>query len=256
MKLKLQFLIAAVFVLAFYIPAVKAQANLIFEGGNNSPLKITLQQSVTYTINNSNCAANGPLFVFDDAGDPFQGLFQPVTGTITFFINGGTAQPITTAASGSTTGIISPDDIFISGGQNTVSNGNMIVLNAGTVMTINNITAAAPANGSYTTFITDGNGTLCSNNGIATVVTAASVSVSGRVLTNGKRSLSNAVVYLTDSQGNTRTARTNSLGYYRFNDIAAGQSVTITVVSKRFQFAPQVVNVNEEMSGLNFLAEQ
>jgi hypothetical protein len=64
------------------------------------------------------------------------------------------------------------------------------------------------------------------------------------------------LVYLTDSSGDTRTARTSSLGYYRFEDIAAGQSVTITVVSKRYQFAPQVVNVNEEMSGLNFLAEQ
>jgi hypothetical protein len=53
----------------------------------------------------------------------------------------------------------------------------------------------------------------------------------------------------------TRATKTSSLSYYRFNDIAAGQSVTITVVSKRYQFAPQVVNVNEEMSGLNFLAQ-
>jgi hypothetical protein len=50
--------------------------------------------------------------------------------------------------------------------------------------------------------------------------------------------------------------RTNSFGYYRFQDIQAGQTVTVTVVSKRFQFAPQVISVNEEMSGVNFLAEQ
>jgi subtilisin-like proprotein convertase family protein len=120
----------------------------------------------------------------------------------------------------------------------------------------------AQANGTWILRVSDGCG---GDSGIVTAATldittmgttAASVSVSGRVLTNGKRGLSNALVYLTDSSGGTRTARTNSLGYYRFNDIAAGQSVTITVVSKRYQFAPQIVNVNEEMSGLNFLAEQ
>src|SRR4028118_744809 len=118
MKLYLRFLIATVFVLAIYIPVVHAQANLTFEGGNGSPLTITLQQSVTYTINNSNCSAGGPVFIFDEAGNPFLGAFLPVTGTMTFFINGGTAQPITAAASGVTTANnISPNDIFVFGAQ-------------------------------------------------------------------------------------------------------------------------------------------
>lgn len=87
------------------------------------------------------------------------------------------------------------------------------------------------------------------------VTTAASVSVSGRVITSSRRGLANAVVYLTDSGGNTRTARTTSFGYYRFNDIAAGQTVTVTVVSKVYQFAPKVLNLNEEVTQLNFLAD-
>jgi hypothetical protein len=105
----------------------------------------------------------------------------------------------------------------------------------------------------------DGNGSAIVDLGAFEYIalpTAATVTIGGRVLTNSRRGLSNALVYLTDFSGDMRTARTNSLGYYRFNDIVAGQSVTITVVSKRYQFAPQVVNVNEEMSGLNFLAEQ
>lgn len=86
--------------------------------------------------------------------------------------------------------------------------------------------------------------------------TAASVSISGRVLINSKRGLSNAFVYLTDSEGNTRTARTSSFGYYHFEGVPAGQTVVVTVVSKRFQFAPQVVNLNEEVTELNFVAEE
>jgi hypothetical protein len=48
---------------------------------------------------------------------------------------------------------------------------------------------------------------------------------------------------------------TNSFGYYRFDDIAAGQSIIISVTSKRFQFAAQVFNVTEEINELNFVSQ-
>ena len=85
--------------------------------------------------------------------------------------------------------------------------------------------------------------------------TAAGVSIGGRVLTaNGERGrgLSNAIVYLTKANGETVTRRTSSFGNYRFDDIEAGQTVTVTVVSKRHQFSPQILNVTEEVTGLNF----
>jgi hypothetical protein len=247
-------MIAAVFVLAFYIPAVQAQAKLVFSGGNGSPLTITLQQSVTYTINNSQCSVRAPFFNFDEAGNAFGS--REVTGTMTFSINGGPAQHITETGSGFSDNDVSENDIYVYGNRTTVSSGSTIVLNAGTITTIENFLDPLPANGSYATFIVNYLGNRCSENGVAMGTTAASVSISGRVLTSNRRGLSSALVYLTDSEGNTRTARTSSFGYYRFNDISAGQSVTVTVVSKRYQFALQVVNVNEEMSGLNFLAEQ
>ena len=81
--------------------------------------------------------------------------------------------------------------------------------------------------------------------------TAASVSVSGRVLV-GKRGLLNATVTLTDQNGNSRTARTSSFGYYRFDEVEVGQTYIVSVQSKRFQFATQVVSVSEELSELNF----
>jgi hypothetical protein len=86
--------------------------------------------------------------------------------------------------------------------------------------------------------------------------TAASVSVSGKVLTPDGGGLINAMIMVTDAAGNTRIARTSSFGYYRFNDVAAGQTYIFTVVSKRYQFAPQVVNVMEDLTELNFTAQQ
>ncbi len=83
--------------------------------------------------------------------------------------------------------------------------------------------------------------------------TAASVSISGRVLVAGGRGLSNALIYLTDQSGETRIARTSAFGYYHFDDLAAGQTVIMSVVSKHYQFTPQVVNVTENLSELNFV---
>ena len=49
---------------------------------------------------------------------------------------------------------------------------------------------------------------------------------------------------------------TGSFGYYRFEDVAAGETYIITAVSKRFTFtqSSQVLNINEDTEGINFLA--
>lgn len=89
----------------------------------------------------------------------------------------------------------------------------------------------------------------------AALTTAASVTVSGRVLTGKNRGVAGAVVYLTDSNGETRSARTNTFGFYRFDNVAAGQTATLEVRSKRFSFPPQAINVNADLSELNFIAQ-
>jgi hypothetical protein len=86
--------------------------------------------------------------------------------------------------------------------------------------------------------------------------TAANVSVSGRVLTANGAGLRNAVVILTDSNGNTRTARTGSFGYYNFTEVEAGRTYIFAVQSKRYQFTPQVVSVFENVSDLNFYSSE
>jgi hypothetical protein len=85
--------------------------------------------------------------------------------------------------------------------------------------------------------------------------TAASVSVSGRVLSSGRRGVSGAVVHLTKQNGEIQTTRTNTFGYYTFKDIAVGETYIINVYSKRYQFNPQVVSLTEDLSGLNFTAQ-
>ena len=82
--------------------------------------------------------------------------------------------------------------------------------------------------------------------------TAAQVSVSGRVLNASGRGISSARVFMTDTNGNIRQTRTSSFGYYNFAEIAAGETYILTVSHKRYQFAPQVVFITENMSGINF----
>ncbi|MDQ4120665.1 MAG: carboxypeptidase-like regulatory domain-containing protein [Acidobacteriota bacterium] len=84
--------------------------------------------------------------------------------------------------------------------------------------------------------------------------TASSVSVSGRIM-SGRRVISNARVFLTNQNGETKTALTNSFGYYRFGDVQAGGTYVLNVSSKRYNFSPQVITINEEMSDLNFIAQ-
>ncbi len=86
--------------------------------------------------------------------------------------------------------------------------------------------------------------------------TAANVSVSGRVLTPDGRGLTNATIILADASGNRRTARTSSFGYFRFDEVQAGQTYVFSVSSKSYSFMPQAVTVFDDLTDLNFTAQQ
>ncbi|MGI8638447.1 MAG: reprolysin-like metallopeptidase [Pyrinomonadaceae bacterium] len=88
-----------------------------------------------------------------------------------------------------------------------------------------------------------------------TAPTAASVSVSGRVLTSLGRGVSNARVNLTDQNGTVRTVRTNPFGYYRFDEVEAGQTYIFNVSHKRYVFSPRVVSISENLGEFNFTAD-
>lgn len=86
--------------------------------------------------------------------------------------------------------------------------------------------------------------------------TAASVSISGRVITSNGRGIANARISLINPKGETDQTLTNSFGYYRFGDVRAGESYILSVRSKRFQFAQptRVIVVMDNLTDENFTA--
>jgi hypothetical protein len=84
--------------------------------------------------------------------------------------------------------------------------------------------------------------------------TAAMVTIGGRLLQANGKGIGNASVVLTGPNGYIGTALTNTFGYYRFEDIEAGHSYVISVSSKRYQFDPRIVNVNEEILDIDLVA--
>lgn len=83
--------------------------------------------------------------------------------------------------------------------------------------------------------------------------TAATASVSGRVVAADGRGVVSAFVSLTDSEGNKRVAVTNPFGYYQFDGIEAGQSVLIKVVSKKYQFEPRIITTTDNLTDVDFV---
>lgn len=101
-----------------------------------------------------------------------------------------------------------------------------------------------------------GNNTNFFFNAGCIATTAAAVSISGRVLKNNGSGVSNAQIVIVDAAGQSRYAVTNQFGFYRFEDIAAGQTLIVTVSHKieRFGISTLVLNVSEELTDVNFSA--
>jgi len=79
--------------------------------------------------------------------------------------------------------------------------------------------------------------------------TAANVSISGRVLSSAGRTIPNAIVTLQPtSSGAVRTARTNSFGFYRFDDVVTGQSYVLSASAKGQTFSPAVISVVDNVA--------
>jgi len=84
--------------------------------------------------------------------------------------------------------------------------------------------------------------------------TAAAVQVEGRVLAEGS-AISRAVVSYVDNNGVVHSTKTNSFGYYRFTDVAAGNSYVFSAKAKGFSFPTRIININEAINDLDFNAE-
>lgn len=88
--------------------------------------------------------------------------------------------------------------------------------------------------------------------------TAAGVSVAGRLTTPEGYGIRNAIMYLTQEDGTVVSARTGTFGYYRFDDIPAGQTAVLSVSSKRYSFSNpvRVVQLNDNVTDLDWVSDQ
>lgn len=84
--------------------------------------------------------------------------------------------------------------------------------------------------------------------------TASNATISGRVLSADGQPIFRARVVLTDSNGIDRFANSNPFGYYRIEDIPVGQTYILTATSKQFQFVPQIVNIDADLTDLDITA--
>lgn len=85
--------------------------------------------------------------------------------------------------------------------------------------------------------------------------TAASSSISGRILAADGSGIRNVIITLTDvSGGDIRLARSSAFGYYRFEEIPVGETYILTVRSKRFIFLPdtRIITLLDELTDVDF----
>lgn len=92
----------------------------------------------------------------------------------------------------------------------------------------------------------------------ALVPTAAGVSVSGRVVTAGGAGIRNVIIRLVSTSGGSRTAISSSLGYFRFDDVASGETCILTVSAKRHAFAQGSIalSVFDAIDDVIFIADE
>lgn len=88
--------------------------------------------------------------------------------------------------------------------------------------------------------------------------TAANVNIQGRVLTETGRAVSKAMITLVEPNGNVRYAMTSPFGYYRFLEIPSGETYTLNISHKNFEFEPSVfvITLNEEITDLVIIGRQ
>jgi hypothetical protein len=87
--------------------------------------------------------------------------------------------------------------------------------------------------------------------------TAATVAVSGKVTTATGLGIRSVTVTLSAPDGSIRTTQTGTFGWFRFQDVAAGLTYIVSIVSKRYTFteSTRLISVNDNIADVNFVAQ-
>ena len=105
----------------------------------------------------------------------------------------------------------------------------------------------APSSGSTSEF--------SSGQTIVNALTAATVSISGRVTSASGAPLSQAVVTMTDQNGSTLTARTNAFGYFSFDNVQSGTAYIVSTQRKGFAFDNFLLQVTDSLTNVMVTAK-
>ena len=87
--------------------------------------------------------------------------------------------------------------------------------------------------------------------------TAAGASISGRIRDANGRGIRNVKLVLTSPEtGNVRQIFSSTFGYYRFEEVAVGQTYILTVSAKRFTFEPdtRAITLLDDLANEDFSA--
>lgn len=245
--------------LALSVGGSIAQSPVITIGGGatfdvsalTTPLTLTSGQGLTASGTTSSgtiatSAANGLTLASDSPlkFTAFNGSTPPltITGAGTLALQSG--NPVTVTVSNGGTPLGAGDYILISKGTSGGVTGT-----APTSLTVNGDGIAMGTTASLQIV----NGSLILRV-VAAPATAATVNVGGRVIGAKGRGISGALVTMTDGNGNSYSAVTNSSGDYLFEDVEVGQTLIFNVRAKRYTFAEptQVVSLSEETITVNF----
>jgi hypothetical protein len=85
------------------------------------------------------------------------------------------------------------------------------------------------------------------------IAALTSVSVAGRVTTPDGTGLRSAVVSIIDPDGTRRTAVSSTLGYFQFDNVAAGKVYSLNAVSRRYRFQPRNLDVNSSLANVDLV---
>lgn len=88
------------------------------------------------------------------------------------------------------------------------------------------------------------------------LASSASTTVRGRVIDSNGNGIAKTLVVMDDSTGLSRTAITNPFGYYSFEDVPTGQTYSLSVSSKRYQFVNplRILTIMEAVNDADFNA--
>ncbi|MFT3743463.1 MAG: MBG domain-containing protein [Pyrinomonadaceae bacterium] len=100
----------------------------------------------------------------------------------------------------------------------------------------------------------DGSVGVVTQDGSISIGAAEVSSIRGRVLTPSGQGLRNAQVFLTNAAGERTAVTTSSFGRFEFTSLTIGQTYTVTVGSKRYRFAPQIVTVSQSLAEIDLTA--